>query len=158
MADVEFKIHGLDSLVNKLESVSWDVKRKGGRTALRKAAKLVMEAAKAGAERLDDPDTARSIAGNIAIRFDSKRFKRTQDLGFRVGVKHGARLKDGGDTSANAPTPHWRLLEFGTSKMAARPFMRPALANNIGAVTDTFVREYEKAIDRALKRAAKGKK
>lgn len=158
MADVEFKIEGLDSLINKLESINWDLKRKGGRTALRKAANLVRDAAKTGAERFDDPETARSIAKNIAVRFDSKRFKRTKDLGFRVGVRYGARLKDGGDPSANAPTPHWRLLEFGTSKMAARPFMRPALANNIGAVTDTFVREYEKAIDRAIKRAAKGKK
>lgn len=68
---------------------------------------------------------------------------------------HGAVLKDGGDLSTNAPTPHWRLIEFGTEKMPAAPFMRPALADSISEVTNTFVTEYEKAIDRAIRRAAK---
>lgn len=156
MADgVEFSITGLDSLLGKLESVSYDVRRKGGRAALRKAAQVVMQKARDGAERIDDKETGRSIADNIALRWNGKLFKQTGDLGFRVGVLHGAVLKDGGDLSPNSPTPHWRLIEFGTEKMAAAPFMRPALANSISEVTNTFVTEYEKAIDRAIRRAAK---
>ncbi|HCL15741.1 MAG TPA: hypothetical protein DIC61_11200, partial [Pseudomonas sp.] len=73
----------------------------------------------------------------------------------RVGILHGAVLRNGGDLSANSPTPHWRLLEFGTEKMRARPFMRSALADNISAVTNEFVSQYERAIDRAIKRAQK---
>lgn len=155
MAEVEFSITGLDSLLGKLESVSYDVRRKGGRAALRKAAQVVMQKAKEGAERIDDKQTGRSIADNIALRWNGKLFKQTGDLGFRVGVLHGAVLKDGGDLGPNSPTPHWRLIEFGTEKMAAVPFMRPALANSISEVTNTFVTEYEKAIDRAIRRAAK---
>ncbi|WP_448176618.1 HK97-gp10 family putative phage morphogenesis protein [Pseudomonas putida] len=156
MADgVEFSITGLDSLLGKLESVSYDVRRKGGRAALRKAAQVVVQKAKEGAERIDDKETGRSIADNIALRWNGKLFKQTGDLGFRVGVLHGAVLKDGGDLSPNSPTPHWRLIEFGTENMAAVPFMRPALANSISEVTATFVSEYEKAIDRAIRRAAK---
>lgn len=155
MDDIEFSIIGLNQLIAKLNAISYDLKRKGGRTALRKAAKLVMKAAEEGAVRLNDPKTARSIADNLAVRWNGRLFRNTGDLGFRVGVQQGAKLKDGGDTSANAPTPHWRLLEFGTEKMAARPFMRPALENNINKATDMFVTEYERAIDRALKRAAK---
>lgn len=156
MADsVEFSITGLDSLLGKLESVSYDVRRKGGRAALRKAAQVVMQKARDGAERIDDKETGRSIADNIALRWNGKLFKQTGDLGFRVGVLHGAVLKDGGDLGPNSPTPHWRLIEFGTEKMAAVPFMRPALANSISEVTNTFVTEYEKAIDRAIRRAAK---
>lgn len=156
MADgVEFSIIGLDGLLGKLDSVSYDVRRKGGRAALRKAAQIVVQKAKEGAERIDDKATGRSIADNIVLRWNGRLFKRTGDLGFRIGVLHGAVLRDGGDLSQNAPTPHWRLLEFGTEKMAAVPFMRPALANSINEVTNTFVTEYEKAIDRAIKRAAK---
>ena len=156
MADtVEFSITGLDSLLGKLDSVTDDVKRKGGRTALRKAAQIVAEKAKEGARRVDDSATGRSIADNVAIRWNGRLFKRTGDLGFRVGILHGAVLRNGGDLSANSPTPHWRLLEFGTEKMRARPFMRSALADNISAVTDEFVRQYGLALDRALKRAAK---
>lgn len=156
MADgVEFSITGLDSLLGKLESVTYDVRRKGGRAALRKAAQVVVQKAKDGAERIDDKETGRSIADNIALRWNGKLFKQTGGLGFRIGVLHGAVLKDGGDLNPNSPTPHWRLIEFGTESMAAVPFMRPALANSISEVTATFVTEYEKAIDRAIRRAAK---
>jgi len=156
MADgVEFSITGLDSLLGKLDSVSYDIRRKGGRAALRKAAQLVVRKAKEGAERIDDKSTGRAISDNIALRWNGKLFKQAGDLGFRIGVLHGAVLKDGGDLSPNSPTPHWRLIEFGTEKMAAAPFMRPALANSISEVTNTFATEYEKSIDRAIRRAAK---
>lgn len=156
MADgTEFSITGLDSLLGKLDSVSYDVRRKGGRAALRKAAQVVMQKAKDGAERIDDKATGRSISDNIALRWNGKLFKQTGNLGFRIGVLHGAVLKDGGDLSPNSPTPHWRLIEFGTENMSAVPFMRPALANSISEATNTFVSEYEKAIDRAIRRAAK---
>ncbi|MHC5351690.1 HK97-gp10 family putative phage morphogenesis protein [Metapseudomonas furukawaii] len=159
MADsVEFSIIGLDSLLGKLDAVSFDVRRKGGRASLRKAAMVVVNAAKEGARNVDDSQTGRSIADNIALRWNGRLFKRTGDLGFRIGVLHGAVLPKAGeaaDTAQNAPTPHWRLIEFGTEKMRADPFMRTALANNIQAVTNTFVSEYEKAIDRAIRRAQK---
>lgn len=155
---VSFKITGLDSLLGKLENLKYETKKKGGRSALRKAAQLVRDAAKAGARRLDDAETGRAIADNISERWNGRLNKQTGDLGFRVGVLQGARLPKAGEKvneGQGAPTPHWRLLEFGTEKMAARPFMRPALATNIDAATDTFVREYEKAIDRAIKRSIK---
>lgn len=156
MADgVDFSILGLEGLLGKLATVSVDVRHKGGRAALRKAAQVVVQKAKAGAERIDDKATGRSISDNIALRWNGRLFKRTGDLGFRIGVLHGAVLKDGGDLSSNAPTPHWRLIEFGTEKMPAAPFMRPALADSISEVTNTFVTEYEKSIDRAIRRAAK---
>ncbi|MBU0523499.1 MULTISPECIES: HK97-gp10 family putative phage morphogenesis protein [unclassified Pseudomonas] len=156
MADsIEFSLVGIDSLIGKLEAISYDMKRKGGRSALRKAAQLVADKMKEGAKRIDDPETGRSIADNVALRWNGKLFKASGDLGFRVGILHGAVLKNGGDTSANSPTPHWRLIEFGTAKMRAQPFARKALADNISEATNTFITEYEKAIDRAIRRAAK---
>ncbi|MFQ6574134.1 HK97-gp10 family putative phage morphogenesis protein [Pseudomonas sp. UM16] len=152
---VEFSLLGLDSLLGKIQAVKYETKRKGGRAALRRAANVVAEKAKQGAERLDNKETGRAISDNIAVRWNGRLFKRSGDLGFRVGVLHGAVLADGGDLSPNAPTPHWRLLEFGTEKMPAAPFMRPALTDNISEVTGTFITEYEKAIDRAIKRALK---
>lgn len=158
MADgVEFSITGLDSLLGKLEAVTYDLKRKGGRSALRRAAQLVADRAKEGAQALDDSATGRSIANNIALRWNGRLFKQTGNLGFRIGVMKGAVLAKPGekpDLSADGATPHWRLLEFGTTKMQGTPFMRKALADNISAATSMFVTEYEKAIDRAIKRVA----
>ena len=94
MADgVEYTLTGVDELMGKLESISDDMKRKGGRAALRKAANVIANRAKANAQRLDDPETGRSIADNIAVRWNGREFKRNGNLAFRIGVLHGAVLK-----------------------------------------------------------------
>ncbi|MBZ7674732.1 HK97-gp10 family putative phage morphogenesis protein [Klebsiella grimontii] len=156
MADgVEYKLTGVDELLGKLESITDDMKRKGGRAALRKAANVIANRAKANARRLDDPETGRSIADNIAVRWNGREFKRNGNLGFRIGVLHGAVLKRHPDKAKNAPTPHWRLLEFGTENMRAQPIMRPAAENGAEEAMNTFVEEYGKSIDRAIARSAK---
>lgn len=154
---IEFKIDGLEALQSKLKNISTETQYKGGRFALRKAAQIVRNAARQGAQQLDDSETGRSIAENIAERWNGKAFKSNGDLMFRVGVLKGAVLpKDGNkDTGKKGSTPHWRLLEFGTEKMQAKPFMRQSLENNLQTATDEFVTQYGKAIDRAI---AKGKK
>ena len=153
---IDFSLTGVDSLLNKLASVSEDAKRKGGRSSLRKAANLVAAKLKENAKALDDQRTGQSIADNVAVRWNGRLFKRSGDLGFRVGILGGAKLADDNGKAKGTPTPHWRLLEFGTEKMQAVPFARRALADNISQVTSVFINEYEKAIDRAIKRAAKG--
>lgn len=156
MADsVTFDIKGIDEVLGRMAAVTYDVRRKGGRAALRKAAQRVVEKAQEGARALDDAATGRSIADNIVLKWNGRLFKRTGNLGFRVGVRQGAVLAKGGDTAAGSATPHWRLLELGTEKMAAHPFMRTALASQVAAVTDTFVSEYNAYLRRAIKRAAK---
>lgn len=161
MADaVEFSITGLEELLGKLDEVSFDMKRKGGRFALRKAAQVVREAAKQNAKRFDDPETAADISKNIAERWNGKLFKATGNLGFRVGVLGGARIpkskpKGSDPGGPGGDTRYWAFVEFGTEDTAAQPFMRPALEQKIGAATETFVREYDKALDRAIKRAKK---
>lgn len=156
MADgVDFSITGLESLLGKLDAVSDDLRRRGGRAALRRAGNVIVEKAKENASRLDDPMTGRSIAANVTQRWNGRLFRRTGNLSFRIGVQHGAVLKNHPDLSENAPTPHWRLIEFGTEKMRAQPFMRPAAETSINEVINTFADEYEKGLDRAIKRARK---
>ncbi|MCQ2994017.1 HK97 gp10 family phage protein [Pseudomonas syringae] len=155
---LDFSLTGIDSLVGKLESVSYDMKRKGGRSALRKAAQLVADKLKDNASRLDDPESKERISDNVALRWSGRTFKATGDLMFRVGILGGAGSKSKASAYDGLPggdTRHWRLLEFGTENMAAKPFMRKALADNISEATNAFITEYEKAIDRAIKRAAK---
>lgn len=159
MADkVTFVIKGLDALLGKLENLKYETKKKGGRSALRKAAQLVRDAAKQNAQAIDDQQSREDITRNIVERWNNRLNKRTGDLGFRVGVMGGAGGNKTSEQLAGLPggdTRHWRYVEFGTEKTPARPFMRPALEQNIQAPTDVFVREYDKVIDRAIKRAAK---
>ncbi|MDG5498967.1 HK97-gp10 family putative phage morphogenesis protein [Marinobacter sp. BGYM27] len=172
MADsVTFDVSGLNALADRLATIQDDIKYKGGRFALRKAANLVRDAAKANARSINDPATPEDIAENIAVRWSSRRFKRTGDLMFRVGVRGGAKeyaktrenarkqrvgksYPTGGDkTNPGGDTWHWRLVEFGSETNAARPFLRPALASNIDRASREFVNQYGKALDRAIKRA-----
>ncbi|MDR9880452.1 HK97-gp10 family putative phage morphogenesis protein [Enterobacter hormaechei] len=156
MADgIDISITGVESLLGKLSSISDDLRRRGGRAALRRAGNVIVEKAKANAARIDDPLTGRSIAANVAMRWNNHTFKTTGNLGFRIGVLHGAVLKKHPDLGENAPTPHWRLIEFGTENVRAQPFMRPAVESSVSEVVNVFATEYEKSIDRAIKRAAK---
>lgn len=93
--------------------MSYDTQRKGGRYALRKAAQVIVAKAKQNVSAIDDPDTGRKIAENINLRWDGKRFKRTGDLGFRIGVLGGGiktSAKGNPDTGAGGATPHWALV------------------------------------------------
>jgi len=161
MADgVEFSLTGIDELLGKLDAVTYDVKRKGGRFALRKAAQIVVDKAKRNAERIDDPGTGRAIADNIAMRWNGRLFKRTGDLGFRVGVLTGStkNLQPGNpDTGQGGATPHAMLVELGTSKARAQPYMRPAMENSINEITNEFLSQYDKALTRAIKKANKAR-
>lgn len=158
MADFSVKMTGVDELAKKLEGLKYDIAKKGGRFALRKAAQVIRNQARQNAQGVDDSETGRSIAKNITEKWNGRLNKQTGDLGFRIGVNQGAVLPKKGerpDESAGGPTPHWRLLEFGTEKMAARPFMVPAMEQSAQRTTDVFIAEYVKAIDRALKRTGK---
>lgn len=173
---LQFSISGAEELNAKLDTVVDDVKRRGGRFALRKAAQVVRDAARANASRVDDPQTPENIAANIVERWNGRQFRRTGDLGFRVGVLGGARQTGGrqrrrgrntleglgeiagqGRMNPGGDTFYWRFVEFGTSRAPAQPFLRPALSQNVGTATDEFIREYGKALDRALRRAARNR-
>lgn len=159
MADgVEFSLIGMGDLLGKIESVKEDTRKRGGRFALRKAAQVIVKAAKQNAERIDDPETGRKISANIKERWSGRTFKRTGNLMFRVGVLGGGKFsesKGNPDTGSGGATPHWHLVELGTRHSRAQPFIRPAAKNNINEVIGVFSDEYIKSIDRAIKRAKK---
>lgn len=164
MADgFDVKLEGLEELQGKLKSLSDDMQLKGGRFALRRAAQVLRDKARQNAGRVDDPATTESIEANVVERWNGRLYRRTGNLGFRVGVLGGARgfaaasgeVKGAGSGNPGGDTFYWRFLEFGTAKMAAQPFMRPSADQAAGDVVDEFVRQYNKAADRALRRAKK---
>jgi len=144
----ESSITGLDELRANIQGVTDDMERKGGRFALRKAANVIRDQARANALKVDDPKTPESIAANIETRWNGKVFKRTGDIGFRIGVLNKGK---GGDTF------YWRFLEFGTEQAKAQPFLRPAATSKEGEAIGEFVAQYGKALSRHLAKAKKAK-
>lgn len=174
MADgVEVNLTGLESLLGKMDAVSEVTRNKAGRFALRKAANVIRDRARSNAARVDDPLTREAIHKNIVASFSSRQFRRTGDLAFRVGVMGGARqyantksnvrkgragakYKTAGDKgNPGGDTWYWRFLEFGTEHAPAKPVLRPAMNGVDTAVITVFAEEMEKAIDRAVRQAAK---
>lgn len=152
----EFKIEGMDELMSKLDALK-DRKavNRRARSAARKAMKIVELSAKMGAAYIDDPETREDIQKNIAIRAG-----KSNDLNMirmRVGVIGGAAQnaksnKDKLNALPGGMTTHWRYIEFGTSKMPATPFMRPALSQNIETVTSEFNKTFMRLIETAIKK------
>lgn len=178
---VQVTMRGVVELNKKLELIAYETRYKGGRSALRKAADVVAAQARINAAAINDPMTAEEISKNITVRFSPKTFESTGNLKFRVGILGGARAPEGskqaraterrrrrtgaasltemgeiagkGKANPGGDTFHWRFVEFGTEKAQAQPFMRPALSEKAQNATDRFVGEYDKVIDRAIKKS-----
>ncbi len=172
LADVEFKLVGLEPILAKMKALPPAIKAKGARVAGRKAANLVRNAAIQNASRVNDPMTKEEIAKNIVVRFSSKTFARTGDVAFRVGVLGGARqyaatrenrrkgrLGQSYNTAGSSANPggdtfYWRFVEFGTERVRAQPILRPALEQNADKATTVFTEELNRWLDRQIKKAA----
>ncbi|MFI0609114.1 MAG: HK97-gp10 family putative phage morphogenesis protein [Anaerolineae bacterium] len=134
MADVlQIKLDGIDALKAALSDVSEKIRKRAIRGALRDAARVIQTAARTAAPVLAAPTARRSpgtVRRNIVVR-PSKFARRQGDEGVYVSVRgirgkvRVARLGKAGASNPNDPY-YWRFLEFGTRKMAARPFLGPA--------------------------------
>lgn len=152
-----FDLEGYDAVIDKMRALPVEVRHKAGRSALRKAAQVIRDAAKRNAARINDPQTAEEISQNITERWGSRIYKRTGDLAFRVGVLGGARItkrspKGSEPGGPGGDTRHWAYVEFGTERTAAQPFMTPAIEQNIQEVVTSFAINLDKGLDRAIKR------
>lgn len=170
---IEFKLQGLEEALARMRDLTPQLRAKGARYAGRKGADVIAAAVRARARQIDDPLTAESIEKNITARFSSRRYKQTGDVMFRVGVLGGAKpygdtrenrrkqrvgktYKTGGDkANPGGDTWHWRLVEFGTERTRAQPFMRPAMDESVNPATDTFVRELSGWLDRWARKQAR---
>jgi len=142
---------GMDAALAKMRGLAPGLVKKGIRAAARRGAKVFADAAKAGAKRIDDPQSAADIAKNIVIRESGKEGKKLNAIVMRVGVKGGARP----DNHDPKNVGHWRHVEMGTSDTRAQPFMRPAMQANLDRATAAVVRELIPQIDKQIKKAAK---
>ena len=148
----QFELKGMEKAIDRIKALPNDMRKKVVMGALRKSATLVVKAAKANAMRHDDPATGRKIASNIQARFGSKTYKATGDVMYRIGVANpkGAIPKGNPDEGDKGPTPHWHLLELGTEKMKAKPFLVPAAMQEASALPQIIVDDLSKRLDKEI--------
>lgn len=149
---INFTLTGFEEVRRKLAITPIKLRTKGSKRALGRAAAIVRKAARQNALRVDDAETGRRIADNIGQRVRGGYSRRTGDAMVSIGVltQHGRIPKGNPDTGRKGNTPHWHLVELGTEKARAQPFLRPAMESNIGAVIDKFAAELDKELEKAL--------
>jgi len=127
-----FKIEGLAELGKALRELPERVARNGLRVSVYAGAKVVRDEARARA-----PKAVQSLGPNQPPPGTLKRsviMKHIPELSsltrqtFFVTVRHGKKYrKQGKKGNLSQDAWYWRFVEFGTRKMRARPFLRPAL-------------------------------
>lgn len=147
---VEFNIEGLDEVQEKLKRLANPrLMKNAARRSMRKAMSIVRDSARANAKTLDDPETAEKIWKNIAIAAGKTR--NPNEVVMRVGVRGGASFSNPNPPkTSGGDTRHFRWVEFGSANNPPTPFLRPALQNNIQAVTNSFAENFNKEIDKEL--------
>lgn len=111
MADIE--LTGVDEILNKLQQISTNISRLENK-ALKNAAEPVLEDAKA-------TNAFNDRTGNL------RKGLKISNVKNKEGVKY---ILVGVDKGDNSKIFYGKFLEFGTSKMPARPFLQPAYEKN----------------------------
>lgn len=148
------KIEGLDKIHDELQKLSDKEAKKAAGKAVRAGLAPIRKQAKINAKTLDDPRSSEAIYKNITIR--SMKSSRTGPgtRGARLGVLGGARapatavgeIAGSGKGNPGGDTYYWRFLEFGTQKMAAKPFMRPAMESGKNEAFQAAAAKLEKEL------------
>lgn len=111
MADIE--LEGVDEILNKLQQIGNNISRLENK-ALKNAAQPVLDDAKSS-------NAFNDRSGNLRKNLKISSIKSKEGMKYvLVGI----------DKSDNSKIYYGKFLEFGTSKMSARPFMQPAYEKN----------------------------
>ena len=148
---VTMKVDGLKELGERLRKLDADVAGRVVRAATAAAANVVKKAAIQNAPISDAPHQLGvrkdQIAqpGNLRKNIIIRRLppgERTATEEYIVTIRHG---------SGKVPKDafYGRFVEFGTVKMAAHPFLRPAIDNNVQAAIDAMKDRIVKRLEKA---------
>lgn len=164
MAEIQ-NIEGLRELGERLKALPKEISGKSGGPllkALRKMGRVIQGRAKNRVRRKTG-----TLADNIIVTRDKYARRKGMTEGVQVTVRYKAKgYKDnarnrrsgrvGGTYKNYGPLFYAKFLEFGTSKMPAYPFMRPAFEESKGDLGSIFRTELSAAIDSAVNKLNKG--
>lgn len=144
------KVEGLKAV----EAALGDLPKATGKNVLRRVALARLEPMAEEARRRA-PEEDSDLKDSIAVSTKSSRYAKWKS---RKQNTVEAYMGPGGEGSGHAP-PQGSLQEFGTSRHAAQPFMRPAWdggkADLLDGIADDLWSEINKASARLEKKAAR---
>lgn len=144
---VTVKIEGLDDVVKRMLEAPSKVERYVAAAAVRAAAKPVINRARSLLPTKRDGSTGQ-LRKSIGVRV--KRYKGAvwAGVGPRPGFKAVKRTTRDGKPVYHNPTQIAHLVERGTSRARARPFLRPAIDGTRNEQFSSFARKAEESFER----------
>lgn len=175
MADsTTVKMSGIDDLRRALAELPIALRKKVLLAALRKAARIPLAAARQSVPVMSSETAARTpyrtpglLKRRLTVRV-SKTARQAGAVGVFVNIKPAAgakyrterktdllgaytvrQLKKASERGAKSPTDpyYWRFVEFGTKRMAARPYLKPA-TDTLPQALEVFMAEVLPQINR----------
>ena len=147
-----FKVEGLAELAKALRELPDRVAKNGLRVSVYAGAKVIRDEA-----RMRAPKAAEVLGPNQPPPGTLKRsviMKHVRELSgggrqtFYVLVRHGKKYRNQGKRgNLSQDAWYWRFVEFGTRKMAARPFLRPALESRRRQAVDAIKQRLTQRIE-----------
>lgn len=127
MADIE--LTGVDEILNKLQQIGTNISRLENK-ALKNAAEPVLEDAKV-------TNAFNDRSGRLRKGLKISNIKNKEGMKYvLVGV----------DRSDNSKIFYGKFLEFGTSKISARPFLQPAYEKNKDNIQQTIAKTLKEGL------------
>jgi HK97 gp10 family phage protein len=129
-----FSVDGVEDVVRKLQSLTPKLQAQALRKATREGAKVIQREAKALA-----PVQTGALRDSIKVKAGKRKKGRISTL-IQVGQ---------GDFKGD--TFYGAMVEYGTRRMPARPFMTPAYESKGNAAKNVAVAEIERALERIVR-------
>jgi HK97 gp10 family phage protein len=136
---VQIKIEGLAELNRALQALPGKLENRTLTSALYAGAKIIRDDAKERTPvdtgflknqiimwRVKKSEHQYADQVQVGVRLKARFNKKTKSLRASDVTIRRRRLRNGQIVEKKYPAFYWRFLEFGTSKMQARPFLRPA--------------------------------
>lgn len=143
----DVKLERVDQLRPKMQKLDQALNQKLVRQALSAGGRKIRDRARSIVSASDDPTTGRKIAKNIVVRYRSKRSKNTGEVVVSVGVARPKGRIPEGNPDDGVNTPHALLLELGTEKMKAQPFLVPAAMQEASTLPQIIVDDLSRRLD-----------
>ena len=153
MARVEtVRIEGLAQLDRALRELPDRVANRGLRASVYAGAKVIRDEARAQAPKAAQSlGTKQPSAGTLKRSVIMKHIRELSGGGrrtFYVLVRQGKKYRNQGKRgNLSQDAWYWRFVEFGTRKMAARPFLRPALESRRRQAVDAIKQRLTQRIE-----------
>lgn len=123
-------VQGLKELSQALKALPENIARNVLRGAVNAGARLVREEARQKAPVMQEAVPNHQPPGTLKRSIVStfvRELSNLQQVTYFVAVRQGKRYRHQGKAGTlSQDAYYWRFVEFGTSKMSARPFMRSA--------------------------------